>query len=138
MNNNIIEKFTIGNLNIDFHDIQQVIGMGGPWVGRITIGKTTLNGLYVISEPVLSSNEEYLGLVSYRPKTRFLGITHFKLVLLDIASGKIFEHPKKFHALCIDKIENERLVIYESFHKELPQYKNIIPFQISDFKVQTK
>jgi hypothetical protein len=117
---------------IKFYPQEEILGMSGPWVGKVEVDQQLLNGVFLDQPFIIDNSRKYLLLVRYL-KARMLKDVKFQILLIDIATMESYIYFKDFDKLYIESFTDDCIVYYNSFNNRNGLKKNEIKFKITDF-----
>ncbi|MFC4687672.1 hypothetical protein ACFO4P_12070 [Epilithonimonas pallida] len=112
--------------SIQFKNPEQIINMGGPWIGQLYFNDKYINDNIVIKNYIEKDNYVYFiqyFLISNKQKDNF-----FSVIKLNTSNLKVTVSNEKFEKIYIEDIKNEVLYYYEGFHNKLPTKKILLTF----------
>ena len=105
------------DLNIDFKNQNQVISMGGPWVGDLFIKGTLVSDKVVLDNIVFNKSSDHVFFVKYHEISNWQNENFFTINSLNLITDEIHESKERFQALFIsDSKSKHELKVYKSFH----------------------
>jgi hypothetical protein len=102
-------------MEIDFLNPEQIINMGGPYVGILNINKEPICENVIIDNYIIKDNLIYF--IVYNDESKWARDNYFSIFYYDNIKKKLFEIQKKFQAIFLKKFVNEDSIkIYKAFH----------------------
>ncbi|MDQ0065135.1 hypothetical protein [Chryseobacterium lathyri] len=118
------------NNDIIFKNPDQIINMGGPWVGELAINDTKISK-NIIVDNYLEDNEFYYFIkyfkISKKQKENYFLVLRINKNNMDYQISK-----EKFEKIYLTKIENDTLYYCEGFHEQLPVNNIHVEFESLD------
>ncbi len=106
-------------LNIKFNNPNQILGMGGPWIGDLSIQNKQISQNVIIDNIILDKNLRRVYFIVYKKASKWVKKNYFLVRYLDINTNKIFEFENQFNMIFIHEIDTaKKLVYYDAFHGE--------------------
>lgn len=130
----VVFQITAG-LIIGYENEHETLGMGGPFIGELFIDQKRTEGLYVVDDPIISLDREYLVLAKYKIEGNSRQDVHFTIVVLRLSDFLAYESNLKFELLYIDSMINNQIICYESTHNHFEDTKRIIEFSTEKFSL---
>lgn len=124
--------FEINNLEIEFNIIGEILGMGGPVIGKLKINSKFLEGEYLQQPFVFDEDKKYLFLVKFND-AKMMNDVNFSLMLINIQQFEVLVYRHNFNFLYIESVSKDKMTIFKAFHNKNESFKIVIPFYINDF-----
>lgn len=114
-------------LTIKFDNPDQILNMGGPWVGNLYINDKLVDEDIIIDNYILDKNCEKIYFIKYKKVSKWMDNNKFFLRYWELSSKKLFEYELSFNFIFLVDIKNENEIIYyKSFHGKNDQQRHII------------
>lgn len=105
------------NKQIRFENADQIINMGGPWVGSLFFNDTFVSNNVLIDNLVYKPLYGKLFFIKYHNVSKWQNENYFTIDFLDLSNSIIYEFEKKFDKLFLGEFISEyELKIYDAFH----------------------
>jgi hypothetical protein len=112
-----MKEIIINEKRITFKNPNQIINMGGPWVGKLFLNDDELTDNVIIDNLLYKEDEKRLYFVRYQKGSRWKKNNYFTVSYLDLSNNTIHAFESKFKILFIKNITNNGdLIYYEAFH----------------------
>ena len=129
-----MSNIVINNKVVSFNNPNQIINMGGPWVGDLIIGNNLLMTNVVIDNLVYQPEYNKLLFVNYNNISKWLNDNYFTINYLDIDRNEIFMFCKHYKIVYIEGfVDIDKFVIYNAFHNKDATKRMDINFEKKDF-----
>lgn len=112
--------------NIQFENQEQIINMGGPWVGELIINNKKISDNILIDNYI--EKELFYYFIKYFKISRRQKENFFSVLRLDKKDMNVAISIEKFEKIFIKDIEGNLLYYYAGFHSNLPIKNNFINF----------
>lgn len=123
-------------LIFDFKNPNQIINMGGPWIGDLFLKKHIICKSVLIDSQKFYPKEEKLFFVKYHEVSKWRVHNFFTINYWNKKNNQLFESNLKYNVLFIQKGNNEdEIIIYKAFHSENTSLGTIIPLNEIEFTI---
>lgn len=119
---------------ISFENPNQVINMGGPWVGSLFLDDRKILENVVLDNFFYNETSCRLYFVLYHEISNWQIDNYFSIIFLDLNSNDLFEYELKFSQVYIKNIENHELIYFDAFHDKNDSKKNILNLNGLEFR----
>lgn len=117
---------------IAFTNPDQIINMGGPWIGELNIDGIKISDNVLIDNVYIDLNNERLYFVKYFPVSRWQKDNYFSVCYYDIKEERVCMNDLRFSQIFIASISNNlTLTYFDAFHDADSTKKKTI--QLSKF-----
>lgn len=116
---------------INFKNADQIINMGGPWIGELVINDIEISNNIIIDNYL--DDKEFYYFIKYFEISKKQKENYFSLLRINKDNMKSQISKERFEKIYLKKIENKMLYYCKGFHEQLPIYNNQIEF-MSDIK----
>jgi hypothetical protein len=114
-----MEDLIINGKVIKFINPDQIINMGGPWVGELMIGDDKIMDNVIIDNTIYDVHQNRLYIVKYFNLSKWQHKNYFSICYLDLFTDKIYVIDLKFEMIFIKEIySSNELIYYEAFHDQ--------------------
>jgi hypothetical protein len=104
-------------LKIKFQNPQQIINMGGPWIGDLFVGDLLIDINVIIDNVIYKQDLDSYFFVKYHNISKWQKDNYFTINLWDRANAVKKESGDKFDMLYIKEgLNKDEILIYNSFH----------------------
>jgi len=114
-------------LKVEYFDVEQIIGMGGPWVGKLKVDNHTLSHTFLIDNYIKDKEETLYVFSRYHPKKRqikfFFGLfktitekRKFEIIVYNSIERKWFRSKDYWEGLFPTRIERTKIFYTQAFH----------------------
>ena len=117
---------------IKFYPEGEILGMSGPWVGKVEVNQHLLEGEFLNQPFILNETKKYLLLARYE-KAKMLKDVKFSMVLVDCNNLMTYKYFQPFDKLYIESFYKSSIVYFDSFNGENETKKSTIKFNEIDF-----
>ncbi|MBQ0738619.1 hypothetical protein [Aquimarina celericrescens] len=125
--------------NIKFEDPHQILGMGGPWIGKLYIQDELVSQNVVVDNFFQDKKLNRVYFIIYKKTSRWLKKNYFYVAFFDLKSKIVFQYDNKFDMIYINEVCNgEELSYYDAFHDKNPNLERKIILNNPDFHSKTK
>ncbi len=112
-----MEEISIKGRRIRFKNPDQIINMGGPWVGELHLDEYKLTDFVIIDNLLHEKDSDKIYFVKYHQISNRQKDNYFSVNYYDFLKRKIFMFDKKFDKVFIVSITtNNVLNYYEAFY----------------------
>ncbi|SDH84769.1 hypothetical protein SAMN05421846_102248 [Chryseobacterium taeanense] len=112
--------------NIQFKNADQIINMGGPWIGELTIDGIKIDDNIIIDNYV--EKKDFYYFIKYFEISKKQKDSFFSVLRINKNNMSHQISKEKFEKIFIKKIENDTLYYCKGFHGQLPIYNIQIEF----------
>ncbi|WP_144283500.1 hypothetical protein [Chryseobacterium echinoideorum] len=112
--------------NIQFGNPEQIINMGGPWVGDLIINNQNVSNNILIDNYL--EKELFYYFIKYFKISKKQKDNFFSVLRIDKNNMKVAVSIEKFEKIHIKDIEENSLYYYEGFHENLPVKNSQVNF----------
>lgn len=114
-----MQELIINGKSISFNNPNQIINMGGPWVGELLIGNHKVIDNVIIDNLHYNNEHGRLYFIKYNKISRWQKDNYFSIYYVDILTDKLYIYDLKFDVIFIKGIDsNYELTYYEAFHDQ--------------------
>ena len=107
----------IPNHVVEIKNVDQILNMGGPWVGDIYIDNILISESVHVDNLIYSSKFKKLFIVKYFHTSIHQRSNYFSIGFFDLVNGILKFIDKKFEMVYVKEIINEKeLLIVKAFH----------------------
>jgi len=104
----------------DFKNADQVINMGGPWIGDFYYDDSFISKNVIVDNLLFSDNKVYF--VKYHSLSKKRSDIFFTICCWDIDIKSLSESTQTFNVLYLREIINDKeMIICNTFHGEMPE-----------------
>lgn len=129
-----MEDLIINGNIINIKNPEQIINMGGPWVGELFINNIQVSDNVILDNFIPDKGDNVLYFVKYHKISENQRDNYFSVNFIILDSLKISMYDLKFQMIYIEEIrKNKELIYYNAFHDENTERKKII--DISNVKI---
>tara|TARA_R110002050_G_scaffold200492_1_gene335368 strand:+ start:27675 stop:28091 length:417 start_codon:yes stop_codon:yes gene_type:complete len=122
-----MEEIRINEAVVNFKRPNQIINMGGPWVGDLYLGGPKLANNILIDNLVYNKNLNKLFFVQYIEISKWQRNNFFTINYFDVRLNRILQYEKKFERIFLKEISNEyKCGYYDAFHDENEKHLNTL------------
>lgn len=102
---------------IDFKNPNQILNMGGPWVGEMYYNGKLVASNIIIDNLLFKEGVNRLYFVQYNEQSKWKKENYFTINYFDLSSYKVFTYESKFESIFICSISDRgELIYHEAFH----------------------
>jgi hypothetical protein len=119
------------NTDIKYFDVRESIGMGGPFLGRLSINGCVIPGRFLVdNEKVISSQKciVFSRLVGEGFKR------DFRIFIYNAGDERFFQSKTSYTCLAIEEMKDELITFHKAFHTSFSEYRDSIEFNRSHFE----
>lgn len=117
----------------EFKSPNQIMSMGGPWVGDLYINDEFVANDIVMDNEIINEMARHIFFVKFFNVSRWRSKNYFKINFYDLNTKHLFEFDRKFDMVFISKyLDKSNLEIYHAFHDKILERKDV--FNILDEK----
>lgn len=115
----------INKEKIRFENPNQIINMGGPWIGELFYGEFKIATKVIIDNLVMNEESGKLFFVEYHDISKWQKNNSFTINSLD-GFGNLCKYDTQFKTIYIDNIDiQNNLHYFEAFHEKGPEKKRM-------------
>lgn len=108
--------FSIDGYKIVFSNIEETLGMGGPWVGELSIDTTKVEGIFIVQKPLIHKQKLFFIKMNVHGKWR--RNINFTILVFDLQQKQYLESKGTYSFIVIDSISDEdEIIFYDSLDK---------------------
>jgi len=113
--------------NIDFKNPNQILNMGGPWVGEMFYNGKQVTDNVIIDNILFEEGLNRLFFVKFNEQSKWKNDNYFTINYFDLSTYNVFKYESKFESIFISSIsDNGELLYYEAFHDKNKETKKKI------------
>ena len=128
-----MEKLVISGIEIEIAYDGQVINMGGPGIGTMSMDGNVVSDNCIVNNFVFYESKRLLFFVKYHLINNYY---YFTINFYNIVHNKVFEFEREFEIVYIKQFINaNELEIFLSFHDQFPYRKQIFYLDQEGFSV---
>jgi hypothetical protein len=121
-----MEELVINGKIVSFNNPNQVINMGGPWVGKLLLDNNEITDNVVLENIFYNKAQNNLYFIKYHEISKWQKENYFSINILDLQTNNLFMYDLKFRQVYIEKIDKDDLIYYEAFHNKDESKKSIL------------
>ena len=99
-----------------FSNPNQILGMGGPWIGDLIVKKNHVSSDVIIENVFFCEDSNRLYYLKYCKGKSFFSKYYFVICSVDLNSCEIIQYEMKFKLIYIKDVVNGNLNYFEAFH----------------------
>jgi hypothetical protein len=116
-------------------NVQEIMGMGGPWVGDLYLGELFISGNVVARNYLWNEQLDALFFVKRYHVNKYYGF--FSINFYKIKGGVVFRFNEEFDYLCLGKfISEHEIEIYRAMHDKIDSKKLVFNINEEDFEIE--
>ena len=127
-----MEEAIINGKIISFNNPNQVINMGGPWIGKLLLDNNEITDNVILDNIFYNKDQNNLYFIKYHKISKWQKENYFSINILDLRTNNLFMYDLKFRQVYIEKIDNHELIYYDAFHNKDESKKRIL--NVNDLK----
>lgn len=113
--------------SIKFENPEQIINMGGPWIGDFIYNNIIISKNVIIDNYICNIEQERIFFIQYKKVSNWQKENYFLLNYLDTNTGNIHTFDFKFDRIFIESINSDSLLTYyEAFCEQDEQKQKSI------------
>lgn len=121
---------------IIFYDIDQILGMGGPYIGKLKIENSNIiSDDFFIAENYIVSDDKKLTILAKYYKAKWFRDNYFTIMVFNIEDNVKYESLEKFKIIHLKSINNNKINFYRANHDKIEKFKDEVIFNKSNFKL---
>ncbi|MGF7081174.1 hypothetical protein [Mucilaginibacter sp. UYCu711] len=129
-------KIIVQGLDLTISNANQILNMGGPWIGDISLGTDFISKNCIVDNFVYQENTSRLFFVKYNNVSKYSW--YFSINFYNLKSKTIFEFDRVFDMVHLGRFTNDvKLEIYPAFHNQFEDKKEIFNLDEEDFSTIT-
>jgi hypothetical protein len=110
-------KIEINNESVNFRSPDQILNMGGPWIGELFVGNSKIIDNVIIDNLIYKENQHRLYFVRYHKISSWSQENYFSVDYFDVLTKSIHTYKMKFEMIFIKEItDTYDLIYYNAFH----------------------
>jgi hypothetical protein len=120
---------------VEYFDVDQILNMMGPLVGRVRLNGNVLLGLFS-GPPNMSKETGRLLMPRHNIVSGRLFSTakiRFTVFVVDTRTGELFESKRKFRLMFIEEMQGDSITVYGACHNRDAHSKSILLFNMDNF-----
>lgn len=107
--------------SVTFKSPEQIINMGGPWVGELIIDQKSVVDNVVIDNLYVNSETRKLYFIRYHEVSKWQKDNFFFVYFIESGNGDMYMYDLKFDQVFIDEVSvNNELTYFDAFHNKNP------------------
>ena len=127
-----MEKMHISGVEIEVSSTDQVLNMGGPWIGDLYIDGCFVSNNCVVNNFVFDEKRKLIFFVKYHLANKYYW--YFTINFYNIKDKVAFEFEREFDMVYIKQfIGSNLLEIYRAFHGQFPEKRQVFDLDAEDF-----
>lgn len=111
-----MDRIILNHKIITFDNPNQIINMGGPWVGNLNFNNCIFVENVVLDNFINDESNERFYFVKYNKISKWESDNFFQIQIIDYKHDKLTVVEKRFKKIFIDKIINSDLFYFEAFY----------------------
>lgn len=119
------------NIDIKYFDVRESLGMGGPYLGKLSINGCVIPGRFPAdNEKVICSH----GCIVF---SRLVGEEFkrdFRIFIYKVRDEKFFQSKTSYTCLAIEEMNDKLITFHRAFHTSSSEYRDSIEFNRSHFE----
>lgn len=121
-----MKDLTINGLSIAVTNAQQIINMGGPWVGDLFVGERKVSDTCIEGNIVVNDSDDQVYFISYHKVSKWQNENYFTINSYHVRTSVVIEFEKRFNMVYIDELTDDgKMEIYLAFHNQDASKKRI-------------
>jgi hypothetical protein len=122
-----MEETIIMGVKIQWEKPEEILGMGGPWIGNLLINEKIVSVSVIVDNFVFDKITNRFFFVKYIQISKWASKNYFSIFFYSIASGELITLEEKYRMVYLDSINDKaELVIYKSFHNNDESKKDFV------------
>ncbi len=121
-----MSELVINGRTISFNNPNQIINMGGPWVGKLLLDDKEITDNVVLDNLFYNEAHYNLFFIKYNEISKWQNDNYFSICYFDLKSNVLFTYDLKFKQVFIEKVKDNELIYYEAFHNKDESKKRIL------------
>ncbi len=123
----------ISSLKLKIIDADQILNMGGPWIGTLFLGDDLISHHCIADNYIYCEDREALFFVKFNKKSRFH--YYFNIAFYSLKHKHTFEFDSEFDIVYINGfINSKELEIYHAFHNHFESNKDSFNVEEESFR----
>jgi hypothetical protein len=121
-----MQNFDISGKKVMFDNEEQVINMGGPYIGTLSIDDKLISDNCIVDNLVFDETKQRVYFVKYHSTSKWMSGTFFTINFHDFRQDMVYQYVKTFKTLYLSGLcgDNE-MEIFNAFHSQIVKYKSI-------------
>ncbi len=111
---------------VEWKDVDQILGMGGPWIGQLTIDGTRIEDDCIVDNTIYEASLNTLFFAKYISNSKWARDNYFVVGMVDMSSLEVTLSDESFTMIYLDSIEEGKLVYHSAFHGEFEKNRREI------------
>jgi hypothetical protein len=112
-------EYNFGNCLITFDNPQEILGMGGPWIGDLYLNRVKVTSNIILNNIVYNPTNNMILVVKYNSVSKWANKNFFSILGISLNNGNIIYYKQQFDAVFIKRIFNtDEIEISHAFHDE--------------------
>jgi len=113
--------------NIEFKNPDQIISMGGPWVGELYFDKLKVSDNVILDNIIQDEIKDRLYFIKYNLNGSGKREYYFSINFLDVHAKDVYMFDMKFNKVYIKHLSNEdSLTFYRAFHDSIEKFRDVL------------
>lgn len=127
----------IGSLNIEFVNTEQILNMGGPWIGDLVINGIEIDNNIIIDNIISKLTLKTIFYIKYHDPSRWKIANYFTINSWNYEEEIMQESEEKYGMLYIENSINEsEIIVFNSFHGEVKELGSIVDINTMIFNIR--
>lgn len=119
--------------DINFQNVQESFGMGGPYLGDLFLRDNKLRGKFLADNQKYSDDKKYLLLSWLKGELGFIS-RDFRIMIIDRKTNKFYQSKKIESALYIVRMNDGVITYHQAFHDGIKKFEREIKFDRANFE----
>lgn len=127
-----MQKIIISGIELTIDSYNQILGMGGPWIGSVSIGTDFISKDCLIDNFVYKEDMNLLFFVKFQLVSKYSW--YFSINFYNINSKTIYEFDRTFNMVYLGEFRSKNeLEIYPAFHDSFKNTQIIFNLDEEEF-----
>ena len=127
-----MSKLPITGIDIKVTDTDQVLNMGGPWIGDLLVNEKFVSDNCIVDNFVFDEKRQLLFFIKFHVITKFY--FYFTINFYNIGYNTVFEFEREFSMVYLKQLINENgLEIFNAFHGQNLQRRDLFCLDSENF-----
>ncbi len=121
-----MEKNIINGANLSWDNSQEILGMGGSWIGDLIFGEKKISESSLVDNYLYDKSNNRIFFVKFNRITKWANDNFFSIHYYSLDSGMISNLNKAYGKAYLDSIDGESLIVFKSFNNKDLSKKELI------------
>jgi hypothetical protein len=129
-----MQNFDIPGKKVMFDNEEQIINMGGPYVGTLSIDDKLISDNCIVDNLVFDETKQRVYFVKYHSTSRWISGTFFTINFQNLDQDVVYQYEKRFKTVYLDSLSgNDEMIIFEAFHNQILKFKSTFNLKLEKY-----